>query len=66
MSGLELTSFITAIANWIACEVDDDELDLLSDIFSQLEILFQQYLVVEIAMKMDLLTKIKIPNSIYD
>ncbi|MCI8276749.1 MAG: hypothetical protein HFJ46_02305 [Clostridia bacterium] len=36
MSGLELTSFITAIANWIACEVDDDELDLLSDIFSQL------------------------------
>ena len=36
MSGLELTSFITAIANWIACEVDDDELDLLSNIFSQL------------------------------
>lgn len=36
MSGLELTSFITAIANWIACEVDNDELDLFSNIFSQL------------------------------
>lgn len=36
MNALQLTNFINTTANFIACNVDDDELNLLSAIFSQL------------------------------
>jgi len=37
MSGLELTSLVTLIANYIACNIkDDDELALLAAIYTQL------------------------------
>lgn len=36
MNALELTSSITALANAIACQVSDDELDLLAAVFTQL------------------------------
>lgn len=36
MSPLELTTFINTTANAIACNSSDDELNLLSVIFSQL------------------------------
>lgn len=36
MNALQLTNFINTTANFIACSVDDDELNLLSAIFSQL------------------------------
>ena len=36
MNALELTSPITALANAIACQISDDELDLLAAVFTQL------------------------------
>lgn len=36
MEGLELTTLITAIANFISCNTTIDELDLLSSIYTQL------------------------------
>ena len=36
MNALELTSSITALANAIACQISDDELDLLAAVFTQL------------------------------
>lgn len=36
MNALELTSSISALANAIACQVNDDELDLLAAVFTQL------------------------------
>lgn len=36
MNPLQLTNFINTTANFIACNVNDDELDLLSTIFTQL------------------------------
>ncbi len=36
MNPLELTNFINVTANFIACNTNDDELNLLSAIFSQL------------------------------
>ena len=36
MNALELTSSISALAIAIACQVNDDELDLLAAVFTQL------------------------------
>lgn len=36
MSPFELTTFINTTANAIACNMSDDELNLLSTVFSQL------------------------------
>lgn len=36
MNAFQLTNFINTTANFIACHVDDDELNLLSAIFTQL------------------------------
>lgn len=36
MSPLQLTNFINTTANFIACNTDDDELNLLSAVFTQL------------------------------
>lgn len=36
MTPFQLTNFINTTANFIACNVDDDELNLLSAIFTQL------------------------------
>ena len=36
MNALELTSSITALANAIACQISDDELDLRAAVFTQL------------------------------
>ena len=36
MASLELTGFITAIANFISCEVDENNLELLGAAFTQL------------------------------
>lgn len=36
MTPFQLTNFINTTANFIACNVDDDKLNLLSAIFTQL------------------------------